>query len=48
MTKTKPKTQADIIKLIRRETAPIEKTFQVKKKKIHRKRKHKKVDTSGE
>jgi hypothetical protein len=49
VTKKKPLTQTDIIKSIRREPVPSGKTFQVKKKKLHRKRKHKgKVDTSEE
>ena len=42
----KPKTQAEIIKSIRRELPPKGQTFQVKKDKPFRKRKHKgKIDS---
>jgi len=46
MRKNKPKTQKDIIKSIRRELPPTGKTFEVKKDKPYRKRKHKgKIDS---
>jgi hypothetical protein len=45
MAKKKPLTQVDLIKNLRREIAPKEKTFKVKKNTPYRKRKHKgKID----
>lgn len=49
MKKKKKQTQLDLIKSVRREMPPNGQTFQVKKKKPFRKRKHKgKIDSDGE
>lgn len=46
--KKKVKTQLDVIKSVRRTLPPSGQTFQTKKDKLHRKRKHKgKIDTEG-